>query len=91
LTFREALGGTGYGIFNNAWGAICQKNSEDEDFDEREAFADLQELADDLADAVVGGAFDDGPGSSANWVSYYCSTPARVDDAVAKLQASVTE
>ena len=42
-------------------------------------------------DAELRGEFDEGPGTSANWMFFYCSSQARLIEAVSQLEKVSSE
>ncbi len=80
LTFRTAEGGRLYDAFARRWGSIS--GEEDDDFDEVEAFDDLLDEVDSLADASCTKVREGGPGMTSEYGAYYCSSSERVTEAV---------
>lgn len=84
LTFRTAEGGPIYDAFNSKWSDRSADQSENEEFNERDAFEELLEEVECLADAQVGGYQDSAPGMSSAYSSFFCSSKKRTQSAVKK-------
>ena len=84
-TFREAVNGPLHRWFNGRWSDILEAHQDDDNFDEREPFDELQELVDSAADASIDGEFEGGPGQSSSLRHFYCSSAKRVVAAVQRL------
>lgn len=83
-TFRTAEGGPIYDTFNSKWSDRFADQSEDEELDEREAFEELLEEVECLADAQIGSSPDSAPGMSSAYVSFFCSSKKRTQSATKK-------
>ena len=82
LTFRNAEGGRLYSAFGRRWGTIA--GDEDDDFDEAEAFDELLNEVDSLADSSCSYVREGGPSMTSEYCAYYCSSIDRVASAVQK-------
>lgn len=83
-TFRQAEGGYLWENFNDAWSKIFHENSEDVNFDEREAFDKLLGQVYDLADDSSEWDFESGgPGSSSAYLAFWISSDSKAKDLVA--------
>ena len=83
-TFKQAEGGYLWEHFNDAWSKIVYANSEDDNFDEREAFDKLLEQVYDLADESSEWDFESGrPGSSSAYLAFWISSDNKAKDLVA--------
>jgi len=76
-TFRQAEGGYLWEHFNKAWSKIFHANSEDVNFDEREAFDNLLDQVYDLADETSEWDFEGGPGSSSTYLNFWISSESK--------------
>jgi hypothetical protein len=76
-TFRQAEGGYLWEHFNKAWSKIFHANSEDVNFDEREAFDNLLDQVYDLADETSELDFEGGPGSSSAYLNFWISSESK--------------
>jgi hypothetical protein len=82
-TFRQAEGGYLWEHFNDAWSKIFCANSEDVNFDEREAFDKLLEQVNDLADDSSEWVFESGrPGSSSAYLAFWISSDSKAKDLI---------
>ena len=82
-TFRQAEGGYLWENFNDAWSIIFYANSEDVNFDEREAFDNLLDRVYDLADKTSEWDFEGGPGSSSTYLNFWISYESKANDLIA--------
>lgn len=80
LTFRNAEGGRLYSAFGRRWATIS--GEEDDNFDEAEAFDELLDEVDSLADSSCSYVHQGGPGMTSGYCAYYCSSNERVAAAV---------
>lgn len=79
-TLRTAEGGILMNGFNARWSACF----ESDDFDEREAFDELLEEVDSLADAMTVHVHEGGPGMSSAYSTYFVGSKTKARDALAK-------
>jgi len=95
-TFRTADGGVLMNAFNKRWCAICNEGEEDEededdeggnDFDESEAFDELLDEIDFLADTSIDYDHEGGPGTSSTYVIYFVESEAKAQNALARFTA----
>lgn len=86
-TFRSAEGGELYEAFRKRWSAVREAHEDNPKFNERQAFDDLLEEVNDLADAEMNFEIDQGPGMSSDYQSYYCKTKERTQEAIKKFMA----
>ena len=84
LTFRTAEGGPIYDTFNSKWSDRSADQSEDEEFNERDAFEELLEEVECLADEQIGSSQSSAPGMSSAYVSFFCSSKKRTQSAIKK-------
>lgn len=83
-TFRTIEGGALWEAARDRWTAI--EDQEDPNFDEGEAFEDLLEEVDRLANACLKYVIEGGPGQTSQYYAYYCSSAKRVKAAVKKFE-----
>jgi hypothetical protein len=81
-TFRTAEGGALMRAFNGRWSKNCEDGGDD--FDEREAFANLLDAVDDCADSSAEYDHEGGPGMSSSYCVYYVASAEAAKDAVAR-------
>lgn len=81
-TFRTAEGGVLMHAFKASWSAFFE--NVDEAFDEREAFDDLIERVESLADTWTDSHNGRAPGMSSAYVTFFVSSKARAKRAVAQ-------
>jgi len=83
-TFKQAEGGYLWENFNDAWVETLNVNSENVNFDEREAFDKLLEQVYGLADESSRWDFESGrPGSSSAYLLFWISSESKAKDLVA--------
>jgi hypothetical protein len=83
-TFKQAEGGYLWEHFNDAWSKIFHTNSEDDNFDECEAFDKLLEQVYDLADESSRWDFESGrPGSSSAYLIFWISSKSKAKALIA--------
>jgi hypothetical protein len=87
-TFRIAEGGPIYETFNSKWSDRSANQSEDEEFDEHDAFEELLEEVECLADEQVGSSPNSAPGMSSAYISFFCSSKKRTQSAIKKFNKS---
>lgn len=85
-TFRTIEGGALYDAAKERWNAV--EDQEDPNFDEGEAFDDLLEEVDRLANASREYVIEGGPGQTSQYNDYFCSSSARVKAAVKKFASN---
>ena len=83
-TFRTAEGGPIYDTFNSKWSDRSANQPEDKEFDERDAFEELLEEVDCLADAQIGSSQSSAAGMSSAYISFFCCSKKRTQSAVKK-------
>ncbi len=83
----SAEGGELYEAFRKRWSAVREAHEDNPKFNERQAFDDLLEEVNDLADAEMNFEIDQGPGMSSDYQSYYCRTKERTQEAIKKFMA----
>jgi len=71
LTFKDAVSGELYDAFREKWFSILDSNSDNDNFDEREAFEKLLGDVACLADAESYWEVESGPGQSCDYLAYF--------------------
>lgn len=79
-TFRTAEGGILMEAFNARWSAYF----ESDDFDEREAFDEMLEEVNSLADAMTDHVHEGGPGMSSAYSTYFVGSKTKAKAALTK-------
>lgn len=87
-TFRAAEGGPIYRTFNSKWSDRSANQAEDEEFDEHDAFEELLEEVECLADEQVGSSPNSAPGMSSAYIYFFCSSKKRTQSAIKKFNKS---
>jgi hypothetical protein len=85
-TFRLAEAGPLMDAFNKRWNSMCDAGGDD--FDEREPFDSLLELADSVSGCAIEYDFDGGPGASSAYVAYYVRDVNELPRAIASFEGS---
>lgn len=84
VNFQEAVDGPLWEEFNSAWSDRAAEETENPDFDPREAFDELLDEINGLADFQTTTSPDSAPGISTTWAKFFCSSKWRTRAAVKK-------
>lgn len=85
-TFGTCDGGALFEAFGDRWRTISDR--EGDDFDDSASFNELLDEVEPLADASFEFVIEGGPGMTSKYGIYFCSSDARVTDAVRKFEAA---